>query len=464
MGFRSWLQSYIFGDNRELLKFMESVDLRRDYRRGRQREQIKVKLGQANDNVFLNYIDQVAEQSVYFLLGGGVEFQYPDYPQGLIERMNATWDANKQKQLLMRLAMFGAEAGTCYLRLLPKSQIVKRTGEMVTRLVALDPKYVEMFTEPQDGELVNRYEIKYVYKNVKGEEVGHKTAFVLDGIGLDTVWTIQEFETDKSGRWIALSPPVLWAADNGDPYSFAPIVHWQNLPRPDDVYGEPDITDDVICLQDRINFVASNIQKIIRYHAHPQTIFVGAAPAKIDNEPAVAWSLPDPSSNAFNLEMQSDLASSMAYLDKLTKTLFQSTNTVDVSVVKDKIGSLTNFGVRLLYQAAMSKMDTKRELYGEALAEVNRRLMILDGVPEQQADGGEVIFHDPLPVNSVEEMTAIQQKLQLGLMSKASAAEELGIDWEAEKVRLAEDKAGEDNVGSMLIRAFNSNRNQPPPL
>jgi hypothetical protein len=50
------------------------------------------------------------------------------------------------------------------------------------------------------------------------------------------------------------------------------MIHWQNLPNPVDVYGVPDVTTDVIELQDRANFVASNISKLIRLYAHPATL------------------------------------------------------------------------------------------------------------------------------------------------------------------------------------------------
>ena len=71
-----------------------------------------------------------------------------------------------------------------------------------------------------------------------------------------------------------MGPDELWN------YEFPPILHWQNLPLAGSVYGKPDVTDDMIELQDGINFNTANIQKIIDLHAHPKTWATGVTVAE----------------------------------------------------------------------------------------------------------------------------------------------------------------------------------------
>jgi hypothetical protein len=121
----------------------------------------------------------------------------------------------------------------------------------------------------------------------------------------------------------------------------------------------------------------------------------------------------------------------------------------------DKLGSLTNFGLRVLYQDAMSKIEEKRGLYGSLLVEVNRRLLML---AELGDDGGEVIWADVLPVNEIERATAIRTDLELGLVSKQTASSKRGYVWEDEEERIADEATQADNIGAALLTAFGQGR------
>jgi hypothetical protein len=67
-----------------------------------------------------------------------------------------------------------------------------------------------------------------------------------------------------------------------------------------------------------------------------------------------------------------DLASSQQFLLTLRQSLFDITQTVDISSMTDKLGALTNFGLRVLYADALAKLEQKRRLYGDALLDINR--------------------------------------------------------------------------------------------
>jgi hypothetical protein len=238
------------------------------------------------------------------------------------------------------------------------------------------------------------------------------------------------------------------------PYSFPPILHWQNLPDPENCYGVSDI-DDVLEIQDRTNFVNSNVSKIIRFYASPTRWSRGMTGSSVvEMGPDKIVNLNGTDATLENLEMQSDLGSSRAFALDLRQALFDISRTVDLSSVADKLGSLTNFGLRTLYMDALNKNGTKQELYGDALVELNHRLLVLAGYDGAAADGGDVVWPDPLPINRTEIVTAEVAAVAAGIESKESAAENLGLDWAQEQERMAASTVAGANIGEMLLTNF----------
>ena len=447
---QNFVQGLVWGgiDDNERAKMIER---KREYRKGIQAQQIEVKHG-ANDNITVNFVGLVVDRAVTMLFGNGVEFDMPgegETPQD--ELIRGTWDANKQEILLHKIATLGAESGTCFVKLLPDG-IRGRDGNLYVRLVALDPKMCEIETLPSDIEYVVKYIIKWKDRK-DGKEVRRKQEIKRGadeaGIANDT-WLIEDYwQKTNSNQW-NLERSEVWA------YDFPPVMHWQNLPSPLSPYGQADITEDVIVLQDRLNFVASNMSKIIRYHAHPQTVVSGANASDIAVEPGKALFLPGENGKAYNIEMQSDLASSFNFLQFLRQALFSITQSVDVSSFADKIGALTNFGLRVLYMDALSRLHTKQELYGDALVEINRRILVLSG--DTNADGGAVVWKDILPQSETEETQALEADLRMGIVSKKTVAVARGYDWDEEQERMAEEQQSQDNVGAAILRAFTQGR------
>ena len=99
------------------------------------------------------------------------------------------------------------------------------------------------------------------------------------------------------------------------------MVDSQSLPDRAGYYGDPDLVRPE--LNDALNFVASNTMRIIKHHGHPKTIGTGMRASEVQ-ETAVDgfWSVPNPDAKIANLEMQSDLGSSMAFLQLLQQWFF----------------------------------------------------------------------------------------------------------------------------------------------
>jgi hypothetical protein len=451
MGLYEWaqtaFQNFILGGS-GIDYHNRSIERNRMYAQGLQKRQIKIKSDNADDNVIVNLIGLIVIKNVTDLFGNGIEFDMPgegETPQS--EYIDHVWDANKQEILLQKQAMFGSTDGTCFFKIIPDG-VIGKDGVLYPRLMIQDPLKIKVFTKYNDIEYVEKYVIQYTYKrpteNGKDKEVEYRETTAREG----NVWKITEEERIVGQKaWTSLTEQI-WDE------SFPPIIHWQNYPNPYGVYGDPDITDHLIELQDYYNFQLSNIGKTIRYHAHPQTVIIGPSASDVKTEPGKAIFLPE-GSEAFNLEMSSDLASSFNFAMELKKDIFTTAHQIDLSTVADKIGNTTNFGLRVWNQDKLAYLHTKQELYGDALVELNRRLSVLGGFED---DGGDVIWPEILPVNASEEINALKAKLDMGVLSKQSIAKELGVDWEAEQKRLEDEKTasnvGNNNIGAMYLNNF----------
>lgn len=451
---RQAIRSFIMPEdatNPARIAHLESLALHRAYVRGLMRDQIKTKPGQADDNLIVNFVGLIVDRAVSMLYGAGIKFDLPgedETPQDVL--IDETWKANSKAILLYKLGYFGATYGTTYAKLIPAGR--DYNGTPLTRIVALHPMWVQIEHAPEDMERVNKYIIAYSYAGKTGD-VARKQEIerVVSEAGDTLHWLITDYIADKStgGKWAVMGTPMQWA------YEFAPIVHWQNLPDPEGCYGKSDI-DNIFGPQDRFNFVSSNISKIIRLHAHPRTWgrnVTTTSNASWGPDEMVLTNSPD--ALISNLEMQSDLASSRAFGLDLRQMIFDLSRTVDIASMADKVGSLTNFGLRVLFKDELAKTNTKRELYEDGLLEINRRILQLAGYTGEQADPGSVIWPDPLPVNDLEKSQSITADLGNGLVSKQTASMERGYDWEQEQERMADDRASGDNVGAAILRAFN---------
>jgi hypothetical protein len=453
----NWLQLDSLYAEKGAKDRMMSMALNADYYFGNHRPQFKVRMGQADDNIFLNFTRLVVDRAVTMLLGNGIEFVLPGENESANKvYIDQVWTANHKDVLLQKAAKYGALYGTCYIKMIPESLVEPDSAKLITRLVVLNPLQIEIIVNPDDIEQVMSYIIRYNYSDSSGKEVARKQTVdrVTSENGDTLSWLVSDFISQgNTAGWQLMNEPQSWS------YTFAPIIHWQNLPNPDDCYGMPDIDDNIIQLQDRINFVASNISKIIRYHAHPKTWARGTNmgnSAKWGADELITLS----GENAMisNLEMQSDLSASMAYMQTLRQTLFDLSQTVDLDSIQDKLGSLTNFGLHVLYLDAESKLGTKQEVWNIAMNDLNSRLLQIGNV--RPSDGGYVEWPDILPVNKTEQVNADKFELDYKLASKQTVSERRGYDYQAQEKLINAEQASGDNVGAAILRAFNNGQQQ----
>src|SRR3972149_3882964 len=88
----------------------------RNYAAGIQPSQLKVRDGQFNDNITLNFVGLITDRVVSQVIGNGVELDFEGDTETESEKfIKAALDANQQEILLHRSVKSGVLAGTGFL-------------------------------------------------------------------------------------------------------------------------------------------------------------------------------------------------------------------------------------------------------------------------------------------------------------------------------------------------------------
>jgi hypothetical protein len=411
-----------------------------DYYRGKHRRPLKVRPDQANDNVIVNYSRRVVDKSVAFLFGEQAAPRFEVGDEAAEAYLRAAWGgtAEQQAMLLQEIGINGGVCGTAFVRLYEPQQ----RGDL-PRIVALNSSLMEVMTAADDIDEVVSYRI--VWKS--GEDwKRHRIDSQQNG-----QWLISEEVSERgSGNW-RLVNEVPW------PYTWAPVFWCQNRPNPIDVWGISDLEEADI--NDAINFTASNISRILRYHAHPRTIGTGFSAPELQNTSVDQfWSIPKADAKVFNLEMQSDLVSAYQFWAGLREAYSKITGVPDLDPEKVNVGQLSGFALRILYGDLLELTGVKRNTYGDMLSGINAGLLELggrgQGVPVRN------VWGDPLPTNQEVIWQALAGDRQQGL-SLETYLEQRGYDPERELERIQEEQASRTTLGEELLRSFERGQVQP---
>jgi len=381
---------------------------------GQHRRPLKVRVGQSDDNVIVNYCRLIVDIGVAFLFGEEPVFELNELAEtDAEETLNEIWRANRKMQFLKKLALNGAVCGHCFVKLVPR--------EPYPKLVNVSPEYVTVVTDPDDVDSVWRYIIEYPAVGREGERLTIR----------------QVIEQSDEGRWVILDQravgdaPFITESRAIWPWPWPPIVDCQNLPSPNEYYGLADIESDVIDINNSINFVLSNIARILRFHAHPKTWARGCAAGDLKIAVDETIVLQSPDAELHNLEMQSDLASSLEFYRRLKEAMHEITCVPEVATGKvDSVGALSGVALQILYQPLINKTESKRETYGELLVELNRRLLEMRGFgPDNLC---EIHWPELLPKDIMQERQAALIDQQIGV-SQDTLLTRLGYDPELER-------------------------------
>lgn len=414
-----------------------------NYYRGHHKKPLRVDAGRPDDNVTLNYSKRVVNKSVQFLFGKPIEFEIDGESKGRNPQeqyLDAVWGITEEKQtLLQQIALNGGVCGAAFVRLYPPDPAI---ADGLPRIDNIDPSLVDVLVNPDDIKDIRAYHIVWSSNKVWKR---HRIDMQEDG-----TWHISEEIATATNRW----EPV---DDHAWPYPFAPVVWGQNLPLPNSIWGMSDLEE--ADLNDAINFSASNTNRIIRFHAHPKTIGTGFN-AKALEATAVDefWTIPDPGARVANLEMQSDLASSQAFMQMLRNAYSKVTGIPELDPGQVNVGALSGFALKILYGDLLELTAIKRNTYGALLAEINKRVLALGGLAEYGTVEVQNVWQDPLPRSDLEQAQTLEIDRRNGL-SQETYLEKRGYDPEREQERNAAAQQRQGTIGEELLRAFEGGRN-----
>ncbi len=284
-------------------------------------------------------------------------------------------------------------------------------------------------TPPDDVDLVVAFIIEYP----AGPELQKRQVIARvdpDGLAsvegaqdLDDTWTITNFiKRGQFDPWTQTGEVINW------PYPFPPLACCPNLPNPNEAYGISDLTPDLIELNNVLNFVASNVSKILKFYAHPKTVATGVNASQISMGVDDVLCLPSPDRKLQILEMHSDLASSLRFMETLRADADEQSRVPAVALGRQSEllkGQLSGVAIQLMFQPAVKKRLLKQApLMDVWCGESLRDLLVLGGfVPIEQYQDTQVELHWPAMLPTVDDSQAAQTAVllqQLGSRNKRS--------------------------------------------
>lgn len=397
---------------------------------------LNTKPGKPDDNTAINYARLLVDKGASFLFGKEIQFDLEAGKKTEEEQwLKKVWKRNRKMTLLHNLGVNGGIYGHCFVRIVLPDQ-----PDGIPRLIVVDPMEVNVRWNPDDIEQIEWYHITFKGINREGKPVQKRHQIRRLDTGQWEIIEEERLSVTHGGtvitEWNELSQEI-W------PYSFPPLFHCQNLSAPNEFWGMSDLEEDVLEICEAINFIVSNTRKIIRYHGHPKTIGVGFKKQSIEVDTDETIILPNVDAKLWNLEMITNLGSSMEYLKHLERILFLNARVPEVSLGNlDGIGAISGIALQLLYQPLLDKNETKRRLYGEMLELLNAALLVIGGFRQSVDDVDiHVIWPEALPRDMMEERHATGIDMERGLISKENASERLNINYEIEQARIKKEQA-----------------------
>ena len=225
-------------------------------------------------------------------------------------------------------------------------------------------------------------------------------------------------------------------------YPFPPIFHCQNMVIPNDVWGEPDITPDLIGLNNALNLVQSNINRVLKIYGTPFLWGKGISESSIDRSPGKIIILPPtPDATIQAVAIQSDIANALVFADDLRSDMDELTRIPGIATGRIKSmprGNLSGIAIELLFMPESAKTEEKRCTYGELIIDVCKALLVLARIKDDFDIT--LAWQAPTPHDDLQSMQAAVLKKQIGI-SDTTIQREQGYDPEEEyKLSQSEDE------------------------
>jgi hypothetical protein len=377
-----------------------------------------------NNNVVINMCEIVVDYTVSYL--------FPEMPTLELENDSETqteldlrqmWSDSGEASLLTKMAMNGAVAGHCFARL-----VLDDEGAPL-KFVGLNPSTIIAWWAEDDVEQLVAYELRF------GDGKGMGRQMIYRDQNNPAQWIIEDWillktasetaiEGDTAGKevWKMEDKPDIWI------YAIPPVVDWQHLPLPNSYYGKGELNH--LSLNDSVNKTASDIKSTLRYHAYPKMYAIGISKQEKEVQHGINQliTVENPAGKVGYVEMESDMQSSMNYIEMLRNTFYSISRTVVFTGDIDIFRGMTNLGVRTAFMPMQIKNNTLRRNYGNGIKLLSVLWQLVTGGSEPIIP--KINWKEALPKDNLEEMSVIEKELAQGLISKRQATEIRGRKYE----------------------------------
>lgn len=440
--------------------------------RGQFQKPLKIDKDQPDDNVIVNFSGPIVDKGASWLFGQPVKIEVVDDSgkdeTPLQDFVTGFWgDDDDKMSLLNDAGQNGGVCGQAFLKLIPARGRMK-----YPRVVVLDPEIVRKVTAPDDCSLTLAYVIEYSYDATYNPGASVQKRQIIarvdpDGLAgdageydLDDTWTITNYmrytsATGQQAGWQQVGEVEEW------PYPFAPIFDNKNLPNPNEAWGTPDLTQDIIDQNKALNFLFSNLARIIKYHGHPKTWAKGVGASQISTAIDDLIVLQSPDAQLGTLLPMENFAGILSVIAAVMSNIDQQSRVPAVALGRQdqlpKLGNISGVALSLMFQPLIEKTEQKRRLYGKTIREITRAALVLAGLLDiSNYEDCKIGLHWS-PLLPADNLVAAQEALilqQLGISMQTILAG-LGYDPDDE----ADKKATEDQK---KVDAFSKGQGFPP--
>lgn len=412
-------------NNQEVRLRTDAFKKAENYYHGEHDKVINIEDGEPDDNIVVNMVKQVVDRTQSFLFPALPQISLTETQDTPDEKfVNQALEYNGGTIVLSNMSYNGSLSGHVFAKVVPPKR-----GSRFPRIVNLNPTMVTSFWRADDIQEVLWYSLQW--------KVGEKQ-YLQDIIQDKENWNIKTYVRNEGQLWEP-EAEALWD------YPLSPIVDWQHLPNVNRFYGQPDVSSELMSLNDQINRVASMVNRILRIHAFPRTIGIGLDPREIiKTEIDGFWATPNTEANIFNLEMQSDLGSSRDFLTMLIDTFLAQARVVIMRGTVRDFQRVTNTGIRAVFLDMIAKNALLRWSYGRGLQEISRRILMIEGKNYDILP--QIVWADPLPEDDTETVNALAIERNLGIVSLQDAIQERGRNAVDQFAKIKREMADKDLV------------------
>lgn len=401
------------------------------YYRGEPARPLRVMTGRPDDNVLLDLPRQLVDTSVAFLFGDDLEIEpVGDGEDGkLHEWLEDTYrqaSPGGQGLLFQRLAVNGGVTGHAHAKIQPRPD-----GSL--RVAVLDPETVTAEWHPDDVEDIVRWRIMWTTLDDQGHPVVRRQTIERR---TEQSWAVID-EVSRGSVWGVINEAV-WA------FPFAPVVHCQNMPCPNEYFGLSDLEPSLLDLCDAINRVTSHIAKLVRIHGFPKVYTKGVGDvSEIQLGMDSILQLQGDQAEIGYLQNNGDINASLALYDRLKEALFEQARIPEVATGRIRnLGQMSGVARKIAYGPLVDKTEAKRRTYGTLVEELSARLLVVGGQAGNVEDARCLLkWPEIIPSDPKEEAETLQLHDDLGVVSRETMAGKLGYDYAHEKELMDEEGA-----------------------